>query len=403
MLFDFEKVVKALKAIGLWVYDFVKSLQKPVSPVLLPDEMLGSDFYKIISDYAYNVMDSEVGCDTTNFPKFVYAIFYTKHSVTDEVQTELKAHFTNIFREWAKSYGWCLECYTVCDVLDTLVNIRIYYNDTPEGAAAFANWKHANITREIGIRGCVLEEKEVKHLKKSNAVLIGVDAEKHALGVVSPVYWGKDTPHCILCGPTGSGKSVLAMTIVEQLLKKCADIVICDYKAGGDWNGILPPTRFAVYKDCDRIFDAFYQAFEKARVDGIKTEKYLIFDEMTAWLLDKDSAEYKATIKKLSAIAFLGRSFGFHLLCIAQQPNAQVLPTAIREQLGFKVHMGAISRETANMLFPGAEIDKSKPLDKYCGYVGTPDKGVRILQTARIGDIKKLKDDLIELGKVYLN
>lgn len=403
MLFDFEKVIKALKAIGLWVYEFVKSLQKPVSPVLIPDEMLASYFYDIICDYAYNLMNFEVGYDMTHFPKFVYASFYTKHLATDEVQEELKAHFSNAFREWTKSYGLCLACYTVCDVLNTLVMVKIYYNDVAERDADFAAWKHTNIMREIGIRGCVLEEKEVEHFKKSNAVLIGVDAEKHALGVVSPVYWGKDTPHALLSGATGSGKSILALTIVRQLLEKRADVLVCDYKAGGDWNGILPPTRFAVYKDCDRIFDKFYQEFEKSRVDGIKTEKYLIFDEMTAWLLDKDSAEYKATIKKLSAIAFLGRSFGFHILCISQQPNAQVLPTAIREQLGLKIHMGAISRETANMLFPGAEIDKSKPLDKYCGYVATPDKGVRVLKTARISNIKTLKDNLTELGKVYFN
>lgn len=52
---------------------------------------------------------------------------------------------------------------------------------------------------------------------------------------------------------------------------------------------------------------------------------------------------------KISHIAFMGRSFGYHLILISQQFNAKVLDTAIREQFGIKIYMGTrISTESAN-------------------------------------------------------
>ena len=115
----FKAMAEGLKDIVVWLYDFAKSLLKPISPILIPDEMLASYFYQIINDYAYNAMSSEVGCDIMGFPKFVYADFYTKNLVTDEVRVEVIAHFTTAFREWAQSRGWNVELHPVCDVLNT--------------------------------------------------------------------------------------------------------------------------------------------------------------------------------------------------------------------------------------------------------------------------------------------
>ena len=105
---------------------------------------------------------------------------------------------------------------------------------------------------------------------------------------------------------------------------------------------------------------------------------------------------------KISQIAFMGRSFGFHLLLISQQFNAKVADTAIREQLGIKIYMGSkISTESAMMLFPNSNIDKSQALPEHCGYISTPERELDILQLPKIADPKGLKARLQELGGKY--
>lgn len=60
-------------------------------------------------------------------------------------------------------------------------------------------------------------------------------------GIKTPLYWEPDTvAHCLLAGPTGGSKTVSAQMIVNQLLDAQADISICDFKAGGDWDNIVP-------------------------------------------------------------------------------------------------------------------------------------------------------------------
>ena len=85
-----------------------------------------------------------------------------------------------------------------------------------------------------------------------------------------------------------------------------------------------------------------------------------------------------------------------------QQANSDVIPTAIREQLTLKIIMGKSTPESKRMMFgSGCEISQETPLERYCGYISTPDKPVEILQTPRLADPQRLKQDLIQLGQKY--
>ena len=110
----------------------------------------------------------------------------------------------------------------------------------------------------------------------------------------------------------------------------------------------------------------------------------------------------KDMMSKVSHIAFMGRSFGYHLIFISQQFNAKVLDTAIREQFGIKIYMGStISTESATMLFPNADIDKSIHLPRFCGYISTLETELDIIQIPFIEEPSKLKDLLVYNGKRY--
>lgn len=232
-------------------------------------------------------------------------------------------------------------------------------------------------------------------------IKIGYSMSSWRNGVKTPFFWNTDkVPHLLLSGITGGGKTVLAQEIVNQLLSEHKSISICDFKAGGDWDGII--SNYAEYKDCDQLFDGFYNSFVDTIKYKSKSEQYLIFDEFASYALSKDNKEYKELMAKISHIAFMGRSFGYKLFFISQQFNSKVLDTAIREQFGIKIYMGStISTESATMLFPNCEIDKSIHLPKCCGYISRPEKDIDIIQIPFLSEPEKLKKLLTQKGKLY--
>ena len=220
-------------------------------------------------------------------------------------------------------------------------------------------------------------------------------------GIKSPYIWNTNkVPHTLISGITGGGKTVLSQTVVNQLLKEDCEVYIADFKAGGDWNGIVD--RYADYVECDLLLNDFYEKFcNTIKVKGHK-ESFLIFDEFSSYALSKDTKEFKDMMSKVSHIAFMGRSFGYHLIFISQQFNAKVLDTAIREQFGIKIYMGStISTESATMLFPNADIDKSIHLPRFCGYISTLETELDIIQIPFIEEPKRLKELLVYNGKRY--
>lgn len=227
-------------------------------------------------------------------------------------------------------------------------------------------------------------------------IKLGYSSMKWKDGIKSSLFWNTEkVPHIMISGITGGGKTVLSQTILNQLLSSEKDIAICDYKAGGDWNGIVP--KYAEFSECDIVLNDFYETFTEAIRNKDCKDKYLIFDEFTSYALSKDAKEFKELMSKISHLAFMGRSFGYHLVFISQQFNSKVIDTAIREQFGIKIYMGStISTESATMLFPNCEINKSQHLPECCGYISLPEQDLEIIQVPYINEPKKLKLLLIQ-------
>ena len=218
------------------------------------------------------------------------------------------------------------------------------------------------------------------------------------MGVKEHFLWHPDSvPHLLLSGITGGGKSVLAQYIINQLLNTDAKLSICDFKAGGDWDGIV--SDYGEYLTCDKVLDTFYNSFVETIQRKGHCSKYLIFDEFSSYALSKDTKAFKDLMAKVSHMAFMGRSFGYHLFFISQQFNAKVIDTAIREQFGIKIYMGStISTESATMLFPNCEVDKSVHLPAHCGYISLPEKELDIIQIPYIENPALLKALLVDKG-----
>ena len=401
-----SQTAKGFKQLGRWLYDYIYDYIKAHRKHFNFDAdggLIWTLFDAVLDPYAHRMLPCEYGY-CIGSPSYIYCNFYSPHRVTEEVKQELLWHSKAVVAEYLRANGLVFELFPVCDVVENRVYIRIYYIEYTDEIADFIQWKHRYIQSTLGGNYGILEEDKFSTIQKGNRILLGVSGEKYQLGgFLAPKYWDLSVaPHGLIVGYSGSGKSTLTMSILKQLLEQGCDVYLCDYKNSDDWVGVLPESRFAVYKDCDRLFNYFFDLFEKDMETGNKHPRYLIFDEASTFLLDKDSKEYKEAIRKLSKLAFLARSFNTHILLIMQQANSDVIPTAIREQLTLKIIMGKSTPESKRMMFgSGCEISQETPLERYCGYISTPDKPVEILQTPRLADPKRLKQDLIQLGQKY--
>jgi len=169
------------------------------------------------------------------------------------------------------------------------------------------------------------------------------------------------TPHILLGGSTGSGKSVLLKLLLMQSYCKGAEIFIVDLKGGVDFEEIwhykcwicIDTTMLSERLDWfvlelerrKRLFkEAKCSNIDQYNADSGDHLKRFIFacDEVAEVLdktgLNKEQKELVSQIEsKLSTIARQGRAFGLHLFLATQRPDATVIPGQIRNNIDFRV------------------------------------------------------------------
>ncbi len=362
---------------------------------------LECDFRAVLKDYAYNAFDPYIMPVYTAIPSVIQIQFITKTAIAEETAVEVMEHLVAKFKHNCISCGLTYPFFPYYFKDGTFVRIYILYCEYEQELPDF--YKVINqivMSRTDGNFGTLKECDVPKN--KGDELILGYSATKwNDGGIVSPFVWPyKKDPHLLIAGTTGGGKSVLAQLLVKQLIERSASLTILDYKAGGDWDGIVP--QYAEFKDCDEMFDRFYQSFVETIEKKAYNENFLLIDELTAWVGGKDNKEKKIFMDKLGHIAFLGRQFGYHLIYIGQQISASVLDTAVREQAGTKIFVGnRISTESATMLFPNAQIDKSVRLPNFHGYITTPNTDLDVIAIPELSNPKQLKKDLQALGQQY--
>lgn len=169
------------------------------------------------------------------------------------------------------------------------------------------------------------------------------------------------TPHMLIGGGTGSGKSVLVKCLLMQGLKKGATIILADFKGGVDYAPVW-------HKRCRMIFDpqTLLSALEELTAElerrrglflsagtpnlteynkatGENLPRYIFACDEVAEILDTtglDKAEkevFAKIVRHLSLIARQGRAFGIHLMLSTQRPDAATIPPQIRTNMSLRV------------------------------------------------------------------
>lgn len=229
-------------------------------------------------------------------------------------------------------------------------------------------------------------------------------------------------PHGLIAGATGSGKTYFLNYVICCLLYNKADITFIDPKSADvkaigqvvnkDKTACEEKEILKLVEDFSNEMTARQEIIGNS---GKVNATYLDFDMKPMFLIFDELAAFKAGVEEkktatavenqLKKIILMGRSTGNFVILVAQQPNANVIETGIRDQLGLKVALGNIKNELRLMMF-GADI-KLHTLDstqKGVGYISlagsepykfyAPDLGSKFNY---IEEIEKLK-----LEKVHI-
>lgn len=169
------------------------------------------------------------------------------------------------------------------------------------------------------------------------------------------------TPHLLLGGGSGSGKTILQKNLLMQSIKKGAEVYIVDFKGGIDYNSDFWHKKSNIITTKNGFYDLLNSTIEimKTRQNLLLSSKatniseynkksndkikriIIACDEIAEVLdktgLNKEEKEFVSKIEShLSTLARKSRATGIHLILCTQRPSVEVLKGEIKANLGYK-------------------------------------------------------------------
>jgi S-DNA-T family DNA segregation ATPase FtsK/SpoIIIE len=218
------------------------------------------------------------------------------------------------------------------------------------------------------------------------------------------------TPHVLIGGASGSGKSKLLKSVLMQAKKKKAIIFLADFKGGLDYPEIW-------HKACNIITESERLDSELDRVlsileerkkllvsygepniaecnekHGTDIKRIIVACDEIAEVLDKTGLdkEQKAVINqieaKFSTIARLGRAFGIHLILATQRTDSDILKGQIKNNIGYRI-CGRADKVLSQII-----LDNSEASDK----ISPNDQGMFLTNTGVLFKAYYVEDDCLE-------
>lgn len=193
---------------------------------------------------------------------------------------------------------------------------------------------------------CDFEAFETKNL------ILGIGYD----GIVSlPI--NDETNNYLIVGASGSGKSSLAVSILQNLILNQVDVIICDNKSSYDYDGLTS----RLYKGLEQTICQISQ-FESLINKRLKENKehkpiLLVIDELFPFLT-LDTKPRKQILNQIALIMSKCRSVNAHMMLITQRATSDIIDTKILTNISNRICLATSSvQESINVLNTGIAFD----------------------------------------------
>lgn len=384
-----------VKCIVKRIVKFFHSDPEPVKHAFTRDLEFG--LQDAVAKYTYNYLPPRISYFYSAQPSYIHISFYVKCAITDDIEAEIVWALTAVFQEYMDAYSLNFLFQAFPYVKGNRIEVDIYYCESQTEYPAYQDKCDKIMQMRSAPAFKPLTEAD---LPKTFDLVLGYRYEKWTTtGQVDSIIWDvARAPHIMVSGPTSGGKSVYIKILISQILATGASVCLCDYKGQSDYRGLLNDC--SIGDQCDARLTQFCTDFEKARELGEEDGwKVLVFDEFGSFAASKDKKEWEKLMKTISSVVFMGRSYKYSIILISQRFDADTIKTSLREQFSVKVYMGpTISQQSATILFPNSEVDKSTRLPPCCGYISTPKTDCDTIIIPKV-DIPALDRRLKALGE----
>ena len=172
------------------------------------------------------------------------------------------------------------------------------------------------------------------------------------------------TPHCLVGGTTGSGKSVCLRTIITTaILSKDAALHLCDLKAGAEFSVFRRSSKVSTYAtNAEECFNLMHELkeemmkrldlFRQKEVENLEQYNRKTHDKLRSHLVVIDEfanlRRSKQTLELVDELLRMARAVGIHIIIATQRPSRENLPGTlkcnIQSIIAFKVKDAINSR-----------------------------------------------------------
>lgn len=195
-----------------------------------------------------------------------------------------------------------------------------------------------------------------------------------------------DSPHGLIAGGTGSGKSYLLLYLLLQFELMNAETIVIDPKMSDLMeyreylkHGVKGESTEEILISLRQVQqELIVRQKRKLETGQIERPFFLLFDEYPAFLASLDRKEKAEVEQILKQIILKGRALRVFVVLAMQRADASILPADLRDQFGLRIALSRTSADGLTMIFGSDAKQLVEMTEVRKGYVKTHDMSIPI-------------------------